>query len=122
MASVPESSARPHPLQRLNDAEILKAKDILAKSHESGEGLRFRFTYLEEPKREDLVKYLAAEHQDVTKTTATLPNLPRMVKFVYDVIKSPGDHTLADAVVDIDSGEVVYKQTHPIESQAGYAP
>ncbi|KAK8000722.1 copper amine oxidase [Apiospora arundinis] len=122
MASVPESPARPHPLQRLNDAEILKAKDILAKSHESGEGLRFRFTYLEEPKREDLVKYLAAEHQDVTKTTTTLPNLPRMVKFVYDVIKGPGDHTLADAVVDIDSGEVVHKQTHPTESQAGYAP
>lgn len=114
------SSARPHPLQRLNDAEILKAKDIVAKSHDSGESLLFRFTYLEEPKREELVKYLAAEHQD--GNTATLPNLPRMVKFVYDVIKGPGEHTLADAVVDIDSGEVVHKQTHPTESQAGYAP
>ncbi|KAK8131901.1 hypothetical protein PG999_000074 [Apiospora kogelbergensis] len=120
MAST-SAPARPHPLQRLNDGEILKAKDILAKSHESGEGLRFRFTYLEEPKREDMVKYLAAEHQDA-ETTTTLPTLPRMVKFVYDVIKGPGDHILADAVVDIDSGEVVHKQTHPTESQAGYAP
>ncbi|KAK8123067.1 Primary-amine oxidase [Apiospora sp. TS-2023a] len=119
MAST-SSSARPHPLQRLNDEEILKAKDILAKSHDSGESLLFRFTYLEEPKREELVKYLAAEHQ--VGNTATLPNLPRMVKFVYDVIKGPGEHTLADAVVDIDSGEVVHKQTHPTESQAGYAP
>ncbi|KAK7915132.1 hypothetical protein PG985_012835 [Apiospora marii] len=119
MAST-SSSARPHPLQRLNDEEILKAKNILAKSHESGESLLFRFTYLEEPKREDLVKYLAAEHQ--AGNTDTLPNLPRTVKFVYDVIKSPGEHILADAVVDIDSGEVVNKQTHPTESQAGYAP
>ncbi|KAK8043374.1 hypothetical protein PG993_005804 [Apiospora rasikravindrae] len=119
MASV-SSPARPHPLQRLNDGEILKAKDILAKSHDSGERLLFRFTYLEEPKREDMVKYLAAEHQD--DKTATLPTLPRMVKFVYDVIKGPGEHTLADAVVDIDSGKVVHTQTHPTESQAGYAP
>ncbi|KAK7962889.1 uncharacterized protein PG986_003714 [Apiospora aurea] len=119
MASV-SSSARPHPLQRLNDEEILKAKDILTKSHDSGEKLLFRFTYLEEPKRQDMVKYLAAEHQD--DKTATLPTLPRMVKFVYDVIKGPGEHTLADAVVDIDAGKVVHTQTHPRESQAGYAP
>lgn len=119
MAST-SSSARPHPLQRLNDEEILKAKNILAKSHDSGEILQFRFTYLEEPKREDLVQYLAAEHQD--GDTVTLPTLPRMVKFVYDVVKGPGEHILADAVVDIDSGEVVLKQTHPTESQAGYAP
>jgi primary-amine oxidase len=110
--------AMPHPLQPLSEEEILKARNILSKKHSSETNLFFRSAYLEEPSRDDLVKFLAAEHGHHDKDLAS--SLPRLVKFIYDAIKGPGNYQLTDTVVDINAGEIVHHEEHPSDCQTSY--
>lgn len=111
------AAAPPHPLQPLNDKEIARARDVLVKNYGAAEKLYFRSATLEEPRREDLVKYLAVEHGH---EDAALPVLPRLARISYDVIKAPGEHDLSDAVVDVGAGKIVAQRTLPASSQVGY--
>ena len=117
-ASDADAGARPpHPLQPLNDKEIARARDVLVKSYGAAEKLFFRAATLEEPRREDLVKYLAVEHGHAE---GALPALPRLARILYDVIKAPAEHALTDAVVDVGAGTIVAQRTLPPQSQTSY--
>lgn len=107
----------PHPLQPLNDKEIARARDVVVKSHGAAEKLFFRAATLEEPRREDLVKYLAVEHGH---EDGELPALPRQVRLLYDVIKAPSEHALTDSVVDVGTGTIVAQRTLPAQIQTSY--
>lgn len=112
----PIATARPHPLQPLSDAEILRARDILSQKHGQETGLFFRAVYLEEPPRADLTKFLAAEHGGKTPEV----ELPRLAKCQYDLIKSPEKHQLSETVVDLNSGETINHVEHPAHCQTSY--
>jgi primary-amine oxidase len=117
----PIAAAMPHPLQPLSDQEILEARKILFQKHGEDTLLFFRSVYLEEPLRAEVVRFLTAEHDGYQAAKASLEvTLPRLVKCLYDVIRSPEEHQLSDAVVDLRSGEIVQHIEHPSHCQSSF--
>ncbi|KAI1140636.1 copper amine oxidase 1 [Hypoxylon sp. FL0543] len=104
-------STIPHPLRPLSPDELSKARDIVVKA-QGGDGivLWFRSAIFEEPKKDDLISFLAAEHE------GRVPDLvpPRQVKLLYDVIRD-GKAQLTETVVDVDAGAI--RSTKAFESR-----
>lgn len=106
----------PHPLRPLSEEELVRARDIVVEKH-GGEGavLFFRSVYADEPKREELVPFLTAEHAG--ETPAATP--PRRVRVLFDRVQD-GAPQLSEAVVDIEAGEVRSSKTFPAYCQTSY--
>ncbi|KAK7756667.1 hypothetical protein SLS62_001505 [Diatrype stigma] len=94
----------------------MTARNIVVEK-QGGEGIVFSFRsiYVEEPKREDLVQVLAAEHGGPTTTV----DPPRLVKLLYDTIKQD-TFTLTEAVVDVEAGELHSTKAFPQYCQTSY--
>ncbi|KAF4983143.1 hypothetical protein FZEAL_1366 [Fusarium zealandicum] len=97
------SCSKPHPLAQLSQDEFHTARNAVLKFHGSGTSLFFRSIHLDEPRREELTVFLAAEH-DGTLSCAT-PRPARCAIVEYDVIADRVEFT--QAVVDVTGGEVV---------------
>ncbi|KAI3321584.1 copper amine oxidase 1 [Xylariaceae sp. AK1471] len=108
----------PHPLRPLVDEELVRARDLVVKKH-GGEGvvLFFRSIYVDEPKRDDLVQFLIAEHAG--QSPATTP--PRQVTVLFDLVKD-GVPRLTQTIVDIEAGEIYSSKTFPAYCQTSYTP
>ncbi|KAJ8106962.1 hypothetical protein ONZ43_g6886 [Nemania bipapillata] len=114
--STPASKLPPHPLRPLTEEELQRARDVVVKELGSdGVVLFFRSIYVDEPKRDDLVQFLIAEHAGQAPTTTP----PRQVKVLFDLIKD-GKPQLSEAVVDIGAGEVRNNKTFPAYCQTSY--
>ncbi|KAI1635551.1 copper amine oxidase [Biscogniauxia mediterranea] len=106
----------PHPLRPLSNDELLSARNLVVEAH-SGDGIAlwFRSVHADEPKKSDLVQFLAAEHAGETPTT--LPS--RHVNLLYDVIKD-GKPQLTETIVDVDAGKILETKTFPAYCQTSY--
>ncbi|KAI1445571.1 copper amine oxidase 1 [Annulohypoxylon stygium] len=109
-------SAIPHPLRPLSPDELSKARDIVIKA-QGGDGVAFFFrsAIFNEPKREELTVFLAAEHEG--RVPETIP--PREVHLLYDVIKD-GQAQLHETVVDIDAGTIPSVKAHELRCQTSF--
>jgi primary-amine oxidase len=101
----------PHPLDILSIEETNIAREVIVSLH-SDAVLSFREIYLEEPPKQQLIQYLAAEHNG---EKARPP--PRNALVQYDVIGSDRIPHFHEAVVDLDiqkrvSHTVVDKNHH----------
>ncbi|UNI13694.1 Primary-amine oxidase [Purpureocillium takamizusanense] len=116
MGSVPSPPPQPHPLAQLSKDEFCKARDVIVKSHDSSESLFFRSIYLQEPRKEELVPFLEAEHAGTLSDATQRP--PRSAFVDYDIVK-PDKHQNVRSVVRLDSGEVVSSQ-HTVDEAYPY--
>ncbi|KAI1263767.1 copper amine oxidase 1 [Xylariaceae sp. FL1019] len=105
-----------HPLRPLSEDELLRARNLVIDKH-SGEGIGcvFRSAYFDEPKREELTKYLAAEHAgEKSSTTPT-----RRVKLLYDVVQN-GVFQLTETIVDVEAGHIYASKEFAPKYQTSY--
>ncbi|KAI0873995.1 copper amine oxidase [Hypoxylon argillaceum] len=111
-----ESQLPPHPLRPLTGEELQRARDVVVKEL-GGDGIAlfFRSIYIDEPKRDDLVQFLVAEHAGQAPTTTP----PRQVTVLFDLVKD-GKPQLSEAIVDVGAGEVRRTKTFPAYCQTSY--
>ncbi|KAI2610481.1 copper amine oxidase 1 [Hypoxylon sp. NC1633] len=106
----------PHPLRPLSADELAKARDQVVKEH-GGDGAAFFFRSagVDEPKKADLISFLAAEHEG--REPEVVP--PRQLKLLYDIIKD-GKAQLTETVVDVDAGAIRDTKAFPMRCQTSY--
>ncbi|KAI0154251.1 copper amine oxidase [Xylariaceae sp. FL1272] len=105
-----------HPLRPLSEDELLRARSLVIDKH-SGDGIGcvFRSAYFDEPKREELMQYLAAEHAgEKSPTTPT-----RRVKLLYDVVQD-GVFQLTETIVDVEAGQIYASKEFAPRYQTSY--
>lgn len=90
-----------HPLDLLSVQETNDVRDIVLKSHPK-QIIYFRETYLQEPPKQDLIKYLAAEHSGQKPIS-----IPRTALAQYDVIGSDGVPQFHESVINLNTQERV---------------
>jgi primary-amine oxidase len=73
----------PHPLSDLSTEESNLARDAVLRLH-PGTVIDFRTIYLQEPNKEDVLRFLEVEHAG--KVTTTTPRPARLAQVKYDVI------------------------------------
>ena len=104
------TSAPPHPLAPLTEAEFAVARDTILSSHGPSEPLFFRSLHRQEPTKAELVPFLELEHAG--KLTDETPRPPRLAAVEYDVIrKEISDYSLA--IIDLATATVVSKTVLP---------
>lgn len=91
----------PHPLDILSVEETNAARDVVL-SHHKDAVLSFREIYLEEPPKDQLTQFLAAEHSG----KKAVPPV-RRAQVQYDVIGADKIPQYHEAIVDLDHGKRV---------------
>ncbi|KAI1436945.1 copper amine oxidase 1 [Xylaria sp. CBS 124048] len=105
-----------HPLRPLTAEELTCARDVvIEKSGGDGVYFFFRSIYPDEPTREELARYLEAEHAGQAPQTTP----PRQVKVLFDRVKD-GVAQLTESVVDVEAREIRRNRTFPAYSQTSY--
>lgn len=109
-------STIPHPLRPLTADELAKARDLIVKA-QGGDGtvLWFRSSGIDEPKKADLLEFLAAEHEG--RLPEAVP--PRQIRLLYDAVKD-GKAQLTETVVDVDAGVIKDTKEFPARCQTSY--
>lgn len=102
----------PHPLDILSVEEVNNARDIVKSLH-PGHRIFFRETYLDEPSKAKLTKYLEAEHAGQTPSP-----LPRQALSQYDVFDGKGGVQSHESIIDITSGKRIHHEIVPEEYHA----
>ncbi|TGO73773.1 hypothetical protein BELL_0332g00030 [Botrytis elliptica] len=87
-----------HPLGPLTAAEILQSSQIIKSSWPAEVTLQFKSITLEEPKKAELVPFLAAEHSG-----SALPKIDRRSFVVYYIKNTDKLH---EAIVNLSAGQV----------------
>jgi len=102
MAGPPPTAVR-HPLAPLTEREFRQARDIVLESHGENATLFFRAIALEEPKKDELVAFLVAEHNGQAGPETPRPR--RTARVQYDVVNSGKKlHHYTQSLVDLDKG------------------
>lgn len=96
---------KPHPLAQLSRDEFILARNCVLKHHGPETSLFFRSIQLQEPKKDDLVPFLIAEH-DGSLDEAT-PRPARCVEVEYDMITDTREYIRT--IVNVDKAEIVSK-------------
>jgi primary-amine oxidase len=99
------AQSKPHPLAQLSQDEFILARNCVLKHHGPETSLFFRSIQLQEPKKDDLVPFLIAEHDG--SLNETTPRPARCAEVEYDIITDTRVYTRT--IVDMDKGEVVSK-------------
>ncbi|KAK1480407.1 copper amine oxidase [Colletotrichum cuscutae] len=110
----------PHPLTALSGDEFRAARDIISKLFDPDVSLFFRCIFLQEPKKEELVPYLQAEH--ARKLTDETPRPPRRARVQYDVIRSGKRPEYTQSVVDLKTGRELDRTVAAPHFQTSYTP
>ncbi|KAF1925892.1 uncharacterized protein M421DRAFT_423177 [Didymella exigua CBS 183.55] len=95
----------PHPLDPLTPEEISKAAEVVRPLFR-GQKLNFRVIALREPPKDELIKYLDAEH----RADHALPNLSRCARVEVLVEFGKGTNDLMELIVAIDQDAVIEQQ------------
>ncbi|GKU14452.1 unnamed protein product [Fusarium langsethiae] len=95
----------PHPLAQLSQDEFVRARNCILKHHGSESSLFFRSIQLHEPKKDDLLPFLIAEHNG--SLDETTPRPARCAEVEYDIIADTREYTRT--IVDVDKREVISK-------------
>ncbi|KAH7029880.1 copper amine oxidase 1 [Microdochium trichocladiopsis] len=95
---------RIHPLISLSETETNRARDIVRKAH-LGSVLHFRVTFLQEPPKSELSKFLALEHSGRLHEVKPDKWPRRLARVHYDQL-SPGSKVpkSVEVLVDLDAG------------------
>lgn len=101
------TSPVPHPLAQLTPDEFIRARDIILKLHGANSTLYFKSIYLEEPKRAELLPFLAAEHAGTLSDESPRPARQALVE--YDIVGTEF-HQFTRTVVDLMTGEITSKE------------
>ncbi|RMZ83078.1 hypothetical protein DV738_g1415, partial [Chaetothyriales sp. CBS 135597] len=91
----------PHPLDPLSAAEINKVRELVLPQY-PGKLINFRDIYLEEPPKEDLKRFLAAEHAGKPIAPPTRRAFAR-----FDVVGQDKATHYHETIFDVDSGAVL---------------
>ncbi|EKJ76476.1 hypothetical protein NXS19_013686 [Fusarium pseudograminearum] len=94
-----------HPLAQLSRDEFVLARNCVLKHHGPETSLFFRSIQLQEPKKDDLVPFLIAEHDG--SLDETTPRPARCAEVEYDMITDTREYTRT--IVNVDKAEVVSK-------------
>lgn len=117
LGSAMAPSTPPHPLAQLSPDEFLIARDAIVKVYGAEFSIFFKSISLSEPKRTDLVPFLAAEHDGTLSDNTKRP--PRQALVEYDVISADSQqHTRS--VVDLLTGDVTTIKTEGQVAQSYY--
>ncbi|KAI9894915.1 MAG: hypothetical protein M1814_000135 [Vezdaea aestivalis] len=95
----------PHPLVQLTVEEHEAARQALLSSYPD-DLLQFRSLFLEEPPKAQLQRFLEAEREGSTR----LQHPPRVARVQYDVVHKNGAHDYSEALIDVASAEVTWRQ------------
>ncbi|KAI9750798.1 MAG: protein transport protein bet1 [Chaenotheca gracillima] len=97
----------PHPLDQLSIDEVKRARDLILKARGKSV-IEFRYLALEEPPKDELVKFLKLEHDGDLKENSPRP--ARQARVHYDVVYDDKRHEYRESVVDVDSGKETYHE------------
>ena len=110
------ASRHPHPLQDLSEYEILQAREAIINLVGASQVVFFRSIQLSEPRKEDLLPFLQAEHNGTLSADSYRP--PRLALVEYDSIKAD-EVNYTKAKVDVQSKRVV---RNDVLKPAGQSP
>ena len=95
----------PHPLNALNIEETDAARDVILQSHPGG-SIYFRIIALLEPPKQELIKFLEAEHAG--NVSSNTPRPARLAEVKYDAIDEGSKVPVyQEAWVDLGAKKVV---------------
>lgn len=105
----------PHPLSALSSDETNQARDVVLAAH-PGSVIDFRQSYLWEPPKAEVLKFLELEHSGTL--TASSPRPARCAQVFYDVIGGKSKAQYTESIVDLGLGKVVDQKVIGSEHQA----
>lgn len=91
----------PHPLRTLDVDETRIARDVILSLHPDTV-VDFREIFLQEPNKEQMKKFLAAEHSATPGNSPNSKRPPRLAKCQYDVIGGDKIPEYHESVVDVE--------------------
>jgi primary-amine oxidase len=94
----------PHPLDGLSLEEAKTVRQLVLDLH-TGELLNFREIFLREPRKQELIEFLAAEHAG--KVDANTPRPARQAMCFYDAIGSDKVPRYTESVIDLAGGKIL---------------
>ncbi|KAK2750369.1 hypothetical protein FQN57_003849 [Myotisia sp. PD_48] len=106
----------PHPLEQLNEAEVLSAREVIVGAW-VGTVLQFRCIFLDEPAKSVLKEFLAAEHAGTLSNDTPRP--PRLAMVQYDAIHSNRSYNYVESIVDLSLKQELKRQTFDSTHQPG---
>jgi Cu2+-containing amine oxidase len=115
LLSFPLTMASPHPLSALSSRETNLARDIVKSVH-PGSLLYFRQSYLFEPPKAEVLKFLELEHSGALHTTSPRPD--RCAQVFYDIIGGDQKTQYYESVVDLTKRSIVEQEVVTPEHQA----
>ncbi|RGP72015.1 copper amine oxidase 1 [Fusarium longipes] len=105
----------PHPLSALSTSETNLARDIVKEAH-PGSLLYFRQSYLFEPPKDEVLRFLELEHSNAL--TADSPRPDRCAQVFYDIIGGDSKAQYYESVVDLTKKTIVDQQVVSPEHQS----
>lgn len=105
----------PHPLDGLCVVETQIARQIVLDKY-PGLLINFREIFLSEPRKHQLIEYLAIEHSGKFDENTLIP--PRHAQCFYDVIPSSNIPEYHESVVDIEHETVVSTEVVDVQHHA----
>ena len=98
----------PHPVANLSLTETNKARDIVLKSQDASAVVHFRSIYLQEPRKQELSRFLDLEHAGSSELESARP--ARLAQCHYDVVGEDKIFKSHEAIVDLGSGKIVHTE------------
>lgn len=109
--------AMPHPLDQLSVAESDVARQVVLEARGAAVALNFRSIALEEPPKNELVKFLELEHAD--SVTPQTPRPDRLAKVSYDIVHGDRSHEYTESFINVRSATEVSRRVVDKVYQAG---
>jgi primary-amine oxidase len=109
---VPKTTIK-HPLDQLSADEVGVARQAVLGARKAA--IIFRNTFAVEPAKEQMVKFLNAEHAGTL--AAETPRPPRQARVQYDVVSDDRSHTYMESIINLASATEVEHKTVPATSQ-----
>ena len=93
-----------HPFQQLDSSEVSIARQAVIDARKPS-AILFRNIYAVEPRKNELVKFLAAEHAGTLSSDTPRP--ARQARVQYDEILEDRSHQYLESIIDVPSGKEV---------------
>lgn len=101
-------SSVPHPLEWLSVIEIETARKAILEARGKEIVIKFRGIFLDEPPKQELIKFLDTEHAAGIKSHTPRP--ARLAKVQYDLIHANRTPEYTESIVDVNTGIEVSKR------------
>lgn len=107
----------PHPLDPLSIDESNIIRKAVLDAQNFNAVIKFRTIALEEPPKDELIRFLDLEHSNLL--TSSSPRPARIAKVQFDVIRSSSDYDYVESWIDIAKGAEVKHRLVDKLHQAG---